>query len=193
MKNSLHIARNQDVLPLLLELQRKPHLWNRNTARLNPAGPHRETDDIWIRYKDETGNKATGDYSNFSDEHDPIWYPAYYELAESRKLIFELMARVRGERLGGVLLYRIPPGKQIYPHTDMGWHVSYYEKFNICLQSNPDAVFYYDDEDMRCVAGDVHWFRNDIPHYVVNNGNDDHIILTVCIRVNREGICRTDG
>ena len=106
------LAKNVDVLPLLLELQRQPELWNRNDARLSEHGPHYQTDDIWLCYKDESENKETGDYSNFGDRHDPIWYPAYYALPAARPLIFALMARVEGERLGGVLIYRVPPGKE---------------------------------------------------------------------------------
>lgn len=182
MKNFLKIAQGVDVMPLLLELHRQPHLWDRNPARLSENGPHRETHDIWIRYKDETENKASNDYRNFGDPHDGSWYPAYYALPSLRQMIFTLMARVEGERLGGVLLYTIPPGKQIYPHTDTGWHVDYYDKFNICLQSNPKAAFYYEDEAMFANPGDVHRFRNDVEHWVKNEGIEDHIVLTVCIR-----------
>ena len=95
------------------------------------------------------------------------------------------MSLVFGERLGGVLLYKIPPGKQIYPHTDMGWHVDYYEKFNVCLKTNPETAFYYHGEEMKVKEGDVHFFRNDIPHWVKNEGLTDHIVLTVCIKTER--------
>lgn len=173
-------------MPLLLEVQTKPELWNRNDARLSDNGPHHETSDIWLRYKDETENKQTGDYSNFGDPHDPIWYPAYYALPSSRRIIFDLMARVAGERLGGVLLYKIPPGKKIYPHVDTGWHVDYYEKFNVCLKTNPQSAFCYENETMMVNAGDVHWFKNNVTHWVNNDGEDDHIVLTVCIRLDRK-------
>lgn len=183
MRNFLHLAEGLDVLPMMLEIHRQPELWNRNDARLSKAGPHWQSDDVWLRYKDETENKRSGDYSNFGDPHDPVWYPAYYSLPSARTLIFNLMQRVEGERLGGVLLYRLSPGKKILPHTDTGWHVDYYDKFNICLQSNPQAAFIYEDgEALVQRPGDVHRFVNNKPHSVVNDGNDDHVVLTVCIR-----------
>lgn len=182
MKNFLQIAAGVDVLPLLLEINRQPALWDRNRARLSKYGPHSETHDIWLRYKDETDNAASGNYDSFNTEHDSQWYPAYYALPAARPLIFNLMARVEGERLGGVLIYSVPPGAKIMPHIDAGWHVSYYEKFNICLQSNPAARFCYQGEDMVARAGDVHRFRNDIEHWVVNEGVEEHIVMTVCIR-----------
>ena len=183
--NYLKIASGVNFVPLLLAINRKPHLWDRNPARLMAHGPHAQSHDIWIRYKDETENKSTGDYSNFSHEHEPIWYPAYRELPEIQPLIFGLMGdnRICGERLGGILIYKLEPGKRILAHIDTGWHVDYYEKFNVCLASNPNTRFHYAaGDDMYAVPGDVHWFRNDVEHEVINDGDTDHVILTVCIK-----------
>lgn len=187
MKHFLKIASGVDVMPLLLELHRQPLLWDQNMARLSKHGPHHQTHDIWLRYKDETENVQSGSYANFGDPHDGVWYPAYYALPAARPLIFSLMARVEGERLGGILLYSVPAGKRILPHTDTGWHVDYYEKFNICLQSNPQARFCYGDEEMVAQAGDVHRFVNNLDHWVINDGEDDHLVLTVCIRTHDYG------
>lgn len=186
MRNFYKLAEGLDVTPLMLELQRQPHLWNRNTARLVAHGPHAQTSDIWIRYKDEAENKASGDYRNFGDEHDPIWYPSYYALPECRRLIFEVMARVQGERLGGVLIYKVEPGRKILPHVDSGWHVEYYDKFNVYLNSKPGCTFFYaDGERIDAKTGDLYWFVNHVEHWVENTSDDDHVVLTVCVRTHR--------
>ena len=40
-----------DVAPLLWALQANPQVWNMNRARtVDETSPHREVDDIWIRY-----------------------------------------------------------------------------------------------------------------------------------------------
>lgn len=173
-----------DPVPLALELQRHPELWNQHPARLSPKGPHYQTDDIWLRYKDQTENVASGDWSDFADLHVPVWYPAIQVLPSARKLLFDLMARVEGEWLGGVLIYRVPPGKEILPHTDRGWHPEYFDKFNFAIQSQKGCSFYYPQhgEAMQSVTGDVHWFRNTVPHGVKNDSDDDQIILTVCVK-----------
>lgn len=184
-KRFLKINSNIDITPLLLEILRQPNLWNRNDVRLSKLGPHHETFDMFLRYKDETENIEKKDWSNFGDEHDGKWYKTYDLLPSARKLIFHLMYQVNGERLGGIFIYKVPPGKKIHPHTDRGWHVDYYDKFNICLQTNEDTVFAYADEVMIAKEGDIHWFTNDSDHWVVNDGNTDHIIMTVCIRLDR--------
>lgn len=185
MKNFLKIAGGADVLPLLLEVQRQPELWDKNPCRLSKRGPHHETQDMFLRYKDETEHVNNADWKHFADAHFGEWNKTIDHLPSARKLIFDLMHRVQGEILGGVFLYKIQPGKQIYPHIDKGWHAEFYDKFNICLQSNPNAAFHYDGEKMVQQAGDVHLFQNNVNHWVVNEGDDDHIILTVCIRLDR--------
>lgn len=183
--NFARIAQGVDVQPIRYELERQPALWNRNPARLDQRGPHRETDDIWIRYNDEAKHKDKN-YAGFNDAHDSIWYPSYYLLPSLRNLIFNLMRAVEGERLGGVLIYRVPPGKQIYPHTDAGWHVEYFDKYNVYLQSDPRARFCFSDGTaIAATTGDVYWFRNDVEHAVVNESDEPLLVLTVCARVNK--------
>ena len=189
MKNFLQIAAGLDVMPLLLELQRNAHLWDKNPLRLSRTAPHYETSDIVLRARDERPHIESCDWKNFSDEHISTWYQNSDMLPAAKPFCFDLMKRVNGEQLGGVFIYRLKPGAQIYPHVDTGWHPEFYDKYNICLQSNPQAAFYYDDERMVQRAGDVHFFRNDSMHGVINEGDTDHIVMIVCIRSDRGERC----
>ncbi len=183
--NFLKIASGVDVMPLLLDVQRQPELWNKNPCRLSERGPHYETQDMFLRYKDETENIKTGNWKNFSDPHFAEWNKTIDYLPHAKAMTFELMSRVRAEILGGVFLYKLQPGKKIHQHVDKGWHPEFYDKFNICLQSNPNAAFCYEGEAMVQQAGDIHHFRNDVLHWVVNEGQEDHIVMTVCVRLDR--------
>ena len=186
MRNFYKIGEGVNVAPLLFELQRQPELWDKNPARLSPLGPHFDSHDIFLRYKDDTSCYSdVSKWKSFSDEHIPNWYKSFDYLPSSRKLIFDLMSFLQGEMLGGVFIYKVEPGHKIHPHEDHGWHPEFFDKFNICLQSNPEAAFQYDNESMFQRAGDVHYFRNDIRHSVVNEGSCDHIVMTVCIRLDR--------
>ncbi len=186
MKNFLQIAEGIDVLPLLLEIQRQPELWDKNPARLSKRGPHHESHDIQLRSRDEADCLAEyAKWKHFSDEHIPVWYKNIDYFPSARKLIFDLMHRVQAEMLGIGLIYKVEPGKKVYRHVDKGWCPGYYDKFNLCLQSNPRAAFLYDDEALVQRAGDVHHFRNDVPHRVANDGDCDHIILTLTMRCDR--------
>jgi hypothetical protein len=183
--NFMQVADNVPTHSLLEQVLAQPELWNKNPCRLSRRGPHHETQDMFLRYRDETPFLESGDWSDFAGAHLPIWNRTIEYLPAARPLIFGLMSRVMGEVLGGVFLYKVEPGKRIYPHIDKGWHAAYMDKFNICLSSNPQTRFQYEDDAMVQAAGDVHWFRNDVMHSVVNEGETDHIVLTVCVAIDR--------
>lgn len=172
-------------LPLLFEIKKQPELWNKNPCRLSKKGPHHETQDMFLRYKDEKENIESNDWSNFSNEHVPVWNKTIDFLPSARTLVFDLAGYLRSEMIGGVFIYKVEPGKQIYTHVDKGWHAEYFDKFNVCLQSNPQAAFVYENERMVQSQGDIHWFRNDVPHSVINEGECDHIVMTVCLRFDK--------
>jgi uncharacterized cupin superfamily protein len=182
---------NFEQLPILFDVsQVKAELaaadvWNKNPCRLSKRGPHHETQDIILRYKDETENQLSGHWKNFSDPHLPDWYKVSDSLPSAKAIAFDLMTYVKGEMLGGVFLYKLEPGKQIYPHVDKGWHPDYFDKFNVCIEGNLNAAFCYDDDKMIQQPGHVHHFRNDTKHWVLNEGDTDCTILCVCIRLDR--------
>lgn len=183
MNNMMHIASGINVLPLQLALKRNPQLWNEITSRTeHPESPHRDVSDIHIRYNDLKNHENR---VQFNLEHDSVWYPSVAVLPEVKEIAFQLMGLVRGERLGGILITRIPPGKQCFPHIDGGWHASYYDKYAIQIQGNAEQAFCFDNESFSAAPGDVYWFDNSTSHWVTNNSNEDRITLIVCIRSER--------
>lgn len=187
MRNFLKIAEGVDVMPLLAAIDARPELWDAHKERKESEGtPHSRMSDIWVRYNDKAKYK---DRESFNSEHVPVWYPAWHALPEMRRIIFDLMAAVDGEMLGGVLITRIPAGGGIAPHVDTGWHVEYYDKFYVSLQSEPGANFCCDHEDaievLNPKRGDVWRFDNRKNHWVENDSDQDRITLIVCIRTDK--------
>lgn len=190
MEHFTKISDGIDVGPLLRQIDANPALWNANSSRKERAGsPHTAMSDIWVRYN--SPERARPDFSGFNDEHVPSWYPAWHALPALRPIIFDLMAKVRGEMLGGVLITRIPPGCGISPHVDEGWHVEYYEKFYVSLQSGPGAEFCCSEggvtESLNPKAGECWLFDNRKLHWVVNDSGKDRLTLIVCIRTDLFG------
>lgn len=191
MKHFLKIGAGAPAQAIMGQIEDNPLLWDQNTIRKTaPGTPHSRMSDIWVRYNDVTPFKATGDYRTFNDRHVPIWYPAWGSLLALRKPVFDLMAAVQGEMLGGILITRIPPGGKIDPHVDRGWHVDYYDKFYLALQNDPGATFFCqgpdDDaaEGLTPEAGEIWRFDNRMPHWVENNSERDRITAIICIRTN---------
>lgn len=186
MQNFLKIADNLNVLPLQLALVRQPELFGRRSARKDgyEGSPHTAMSDIWVRYNDPD-NLAKG-MEAFNSEHDSVWYPEAAYIPEVRAICLQLMAMVGGERLGGVLITKIPPGGEIAPHVDRGWHAEYYDKFYVPIQNDEGAVFGFEDGEIRPRLGEAYWFHNGRPHWVKNESSRDRISLIVCIRTHRE-------
>lgn len=187
MKNMKQIADGVNVSSLLEEIKANPQLWNKYTARTeNPASPHHVVSDIWLRHNpiahlNKDDPKGLREF--VAGEHDSVWYEAIDLLPSAREICMQLMAFVGGERLGGVLITRIPPGCSVKPHTDRpSWHAEYYDKYAVQLQGNPDQSFNFDGEVFCALPGDVYWFDNGKEHWVVNDSNEDRMTMIVCVR-----------
>ena len=170
-----------DVTALRDKLIAHPELFGTHPNRIVAENsPHRESSDIWVRY---------GDYDKlgenvFIEEHDSVWYQVLNDIPEVVPIVFQLMSRVLGERLGGVLITKLPKGKKIYSHIDtIGWHPAYYQKFYIPISNKPGAVFgFEDDGEIAAKEGEAYWFRNDVPHWVNNDSDEDRIAMVVAIK-----------
>lgn len=156
-----------------------------NQRRVFTNSPHAEMTDIWARYNDINPFLEKGSLDGFEAEHDSVWYPVIEKIPAVKKVVFDLMSKVDGERLGGVLITKLPVGGHIKRHTDAGWHAQYYDKFFVPIQIKEGAIFGFDDGDIHAKEGEAWWFDNSNPHWVTNNSDCDRIGMIVCIRTEK--------
>lgn len=176
-----HLASGLDVAPLIYQLARHPELWNQHTMRTASEGtPHREADDIWVRYN--PWRNFHGDPVAFHAEHVAEWYPCIGVIPGAWRLAREVMRRVGGKTLGGVLITRIPPGGQVKPHVDRGWHADVHAKYAVQIKGNASQAFCFDDAELRPEPGDLYTFDNSRRHWVTNESDSERITLIVCVR-----------
>lgn len=169
-----------DVAPLAAQLAAHP-VWNQHPWRTGPQSPHREVSDIWCRYR--SISDFDGDLEKFNRPHEASWYQVTEKLPAVKSIASELMNIVGGSRLGGILITKIPAHRQVYRHVDGGWHAGFYEKYAVQIAGNLNQKFRFDhDEFLSPITGETFWFRNDVPHSVINNSDDDRITLICCIR-----------
>lgn len=172
------LAEGLDVQPMLSALAAHPELWDQFTARTeHPSSPHYGLSDIWARFA------APG--VDGSKPHDATWYPCA-DLMPIREMVYPLMSMVNGDRLGGVLITKIPAGKQCKPHRDPGWHARYYKKFAVQLAADPAQEFCFEGESLVTKPGDLFTFDNAFTHWVTNPTPHDRITAIVCIQTDRE-------
>jgi len=171
-----------NVEPIKSSLLNNPQLWDQNPQRrICKGSPHSEMTDIWVRF----GDTANGDFSASVAEHDSIWYPSADVIEGAKRMAFDVMAAVDGERLGGILITKLPPGGRIQPHSDSGWHAEYYEKFYVAISAPDKSVFGFDGGEIIADNGDCWLFRNNIAHWVINDSDQDRISMIICIKTDK--------
>lgn len=169
-----------DVAPIMAELAAHEHLWNEYKGRSNhPKSPHRDTDDIWLRFAEHN----IGQYAfKESEPHKSVWYPCADQLPLTKALAEHMFDITGSKILGGVLLIRIPPGKNIYPHRDFLWHAQVHQKFVVQLHGNARQIFEFNDGGLSALTGQTYTIDNRQPHWVLNPTNEPWINMTVCHR-----------
>jgi quercetin dioxygenase-like cupin family protein len=163
-------------------------LFGKRPYRGMPGSVHEQMKDIWVRYKDPVEHIESGDFSGMADPHESMWLE---DIQSIKDIAYSLMRYLEGSSLGGVLVTKLPPGGEIYPHTDDGWHASYYDKYYIPVSNPSGAKFHFNNGSIDPEDGDVYAFRNDVTHWVTNNTNKNRIAMIICIRQNkltREGL-----
>ena len=169
---------NIDVEPLKKALE-TTKLWDKHPFRRLENSPHREMVDIWARFNDIQPYLKGKDFKTLTDEHDSVWY--YSELTPVIKPIaYQIMAHVQGERLGGILITKLPPNGKIYPHADDGWHAKYYQKYYVCIK-DAGSKFVFNNGEIKPKEGEVWWFDNSRTHSVINT-DKERIAMIVCIK-----------
>lgn len=180
MSHFLRLAAGIDTMPVLLELNRAPWLWDQNpTRRLYPNTPHADMRDIWVRFR--PAPDIAGPQSHREEYRCEFW-PAWDELPSLRPLVFGLMAWVSAVELGSILITKLPPGGVIRPHSDAGcWAPEFYNcKLHITLSGQ--SLSWCEEENVFMSSGEVWTFDNLLMHSVENQGDTDRIVCIVSMR-----------
>lgn len=177
MRNFLKLASGVDVVPLLHSVQRQPELWNENKLRTQyPGSPHNDIEDIWLWFNDVSTPE------NVLNDKEVFPYSAWWKLSPAHSIVYDLMRKVEGCRLGRVLITRLSPGKKISPHKDRGAPAEYFERYHCVLQNKPGSNIRSGEETICPSPGDVYWFNNSEEHEVINHSSEDRITLIIDIR-----------
>lgn len=171
-----------DVTLLRNELAAHPELWDQYKARTAQYA-HSSISDMWVRYNPWRNFDPALGLSHFNREHEAEWYPAADIIPSLRQVALDVMRMVEGVRLGGILITKIPPGGEVRPHVDRGWHAEHYDKFAVQIQADDRQGFHFDDETLVAQAGDLYTFDNSRAHWVTNASDTDRITLIICIRL----------
>jgi hypothetical protein len=182
MEHFTRILDDIDVSAACDELDLRPDLWNQHRERsVNPASPHRETSDIWLRYCEP---EKVRDGSHLTGPFEMRWYPAWFELPALHPIYHQIAMAVKARECGGVLITRIGPAMQVYPHHDRGgWHPEHFTtKVFTILRANPLCLNVCDNEMIVMQPGSAWAYDNLKFHSVMNAGPTERLCLISCFR-----------
>lgn len=176
MNNFRTLVYGSNVQPIIEDIKNHPEAWNQHTFRttFNKGYPFKECDDIILQYNDLSQPEI--------DWLETVPFPMMYLMPAARRAAHALMGAVSGDRLGRVIIARLPPGGHIDAHPDSPHMCSYYNRYHICLEDNDKTEFRCGDEYFRPNVGDIFWFNNALEHEVWNNGTTDRLTLIIDIR-----------
>lgn len=146
MRNVQKLAGGIDTVAVVNALLRQPELW--------------ENGKIVLR-----GKTSEGSYAN--------WL-AFDMFPQLRQVIFGLMARIEGELLGDVVLWRVGTGGAAQLHSDE-------ELYVVVLAAGPGAGIKVLGESAILIPGDVLW---SLDCEAVNNSSEDLLLLQICASPN---------
>ena len=173
-----------DVTPILARLYDGGDYWNRHKLRTEQY-VHSDVSDIWVRFREWDESL---DLEEFNTPHESVWYPIADEIPELKYAALEVFKRAVGlykERLklGGVLVTKVPPGGQVAPHVDQGWHATHYDiKHALQILGCDGQSFNFNGYSLAAHPGEIYEFDNSQEHWVVNKSPIDRITMIVCMR-----------
>lgn len=178
------VASGLGMRDLAWALQEHSDLWNIHPARTSdPSSPHRDVDDIYVRHA-PPGTKDT------TVEYEAVWYEPIASLLPVKNIVYDLARAFRADRVGHVLITRIPPGKMVRAHTDINWGTGFYRKFGIQIASAPGQAFCFDKVSHVSKPGDVFEFDNSFRHWVLNQSSEARVTMFVGLRTERSAQVR---
>lgn len=170
-------------MPLLMQLQTRPLLWDQFTYRTTFEGtPFRGMSDILLRYSAPERHIGEDDANALVNDTMMVNYDAWGELSAAHEVIYNLMRRFEAVFLGRVIVARLPPGGIIKPHADNYGAYAMAQKglrFHAVIQAAPGCLFHCGDETIQTRSGEVWWFNHKEMHSAENNSADDRLHLLI--------------
>lgn len=178
MENFQRLASGLNVKPLLEAISRQPKLWAENTFRQDtPGSPHKDTECIFLRWAKDISLRGV-----FHDVT-TVDYPAWESLPEARSLVDQLVSLADAGALGRIMIAKLKPAGYIAPHADEGLYADHFERFHVCLESEPGNLFFCGNttagEYVHMQPGEAWWFNHKRRHEVANPSNAPRLHLII--------------
>lgn len=182
-ENSKEICNNFDLQQKLYNFFNKKEnefLWEMNKTRQTVTTALRHTKSIYLRnsISPETISPInTLEWNQIMTLSDTRWLysiPIFWKTFNWIKK--SLLNHCNNPIIGKIFFSKLSANCEIDLHTDEGKYFDYYDRFHFVIQGT-NNIFHIRDEDIMLEVGHMYWVNNHVPHWLINNSNEDRINL----------------
>ena len=160
-----------DVTAISDHLSRFDSEWVLDTSRQEMYADHKHTNSYFI--SEHSNQWMIGDpYALENRCQDPV----LFSLVEP---IIKMLEKLHKGKVGKALFIRLPAGKVVDAHHDIGEYLNVVRRTHIAITTNDEVGFTIDGETKLLKVGEVWEINNNKLHAVHNNGSTDRVHLLI--------------
>lgn len=157
-----------DPEPILREIETNDRLWNATRFRSMNVYEQRHTSSIALR---EPRNRRGVRTRDSEDIYETIYYSFFPEV----RYFSDWFTSTYGGECGRIAIVKLPSGKLVSPHIDVGEYYRKRDRFHFVLKGTYRYTVENDIEIMT--AGDLFWFDSQKYHSAETLGSNDRIAI----------------
>jgi hypothetical protein len=181
-KNFRRVETCVDTRPFVSEIRTNKHLWLLNTRRQDRIFVQRETNTIVLRGADMRGHIGVDvrEIQLCIMTSKAVKFPRLMQFLAK-------FARDQDKKLQRIMIVRLKPNGQVYPHIDAGSYYAARDRFHLVLISPCGSCFKSGPESVIFQEGDLWWFNNKVIHSSRNDSDvwRVHVIFDLLPRSRR--------
>lgn len=173
MSHFIRISEDEDIPPILAELDASPEIWFADTSRQRNVRCQRNTRNIFLR---SAKKPLPHGAKNANNVHESSLAPAARRFPLTLAFCQRVADAMEGQ-LGRATLVALQPGCKVFPHIDIGEYYRIRDRFHLVLKSPEGSPLSTDDETVVMQEGELWVFNNKARHWAENQSDEERIHL----------------
>jgi hypothetical protein len=157
-----------DISKAKQEIENKLYLWSLHTERQSsPLSAHQQTETIYLQ------GPLQFTYDAFINSLDSFKYIEADLLPHCMDLVNQVIKYLKPKEIGRVVIVNLKANGKVNKHIDQGKYPEHYERYHLAIKSNDKCISYSNEMPFIMQEGELWKYAHRIPHYAVNNSNED--------------------
>ena len=173
MPHFIRISENENIAPILAELDASPETWLADTSRQRNVRCQRNTRNIFLR---SAKKPLPPGVNNANDVHESRVAPAARKFPHALAYCQRVADAVKGQ-LGRATLVSLQPGSKVFPHIDIGDYYRVRDRFHLVVKSPEGSPLTTEGKTVVMQEGELWVFNNKARHWAENRSDEPRVHL----------------